>query len=968
MLLTYDGLPLHQLGEIRVSTQTEFEGGENPVRARRTLSVSLDLFEDSFAANHLLALQVKEKLKVQHGLLVWADGATFTTYLSQPAVVASENFPEDPGGWGTYHQRVEIVFVCYEQLLSNGAAAVQLVCGAATIAFAQMTQWSEELQVERFHAMRSDRRSATVRINAAGTELADTLDTVAGRRTALHARKDAWLAALLGAKEATLTMGSFSKTVRVENFKADVNQAVNAIEWSFTAYYTALPDEADYAIADFRVRERNGAEQPAAGTGEQFLTLSGTVTANSEAAALSRLNDLRNAQLEARGYKDGELVSQEIETGSAQGMDGTTFMERSFTLEFRKWRADNHALTLQKTGGGGVVNFGQVTGFSDGYNARRFSDHRSQRSHAAGRAQLRGTLWLGAWDMAVAARRTLLTARVGQMRDACNGADGRLVYGAHFDRTVRIEDFQAEVNQQLNGIEWSMSAVYSLFPNEAGMATAEYSAEQAEDVESGDATLALNGRIVAEGEAAARAKLDALRTAVLADYGYAVKQQLRAQSTASRVFANGDRTSGLAEAVDGTTFLELSFNEAYRKRMSSVLNYVLRVSDAEELRNGFIVTTYSGTVTASGSDATAAYATALAKAESLGANKWPFMARSSVTWTERQTRAENDVEFVTLEFSYEYQRKGGARAYVEINSSTVTSQFGNDSESISGFISAADLATAQTHYNTLVKAGLAARLILEEETADGTQRLQNGGGFESQFTRLEFRLSVFKRRAAGKQSFRYVLDTAKDWLNLLQTTTVSGTCWAATEAEARAAVTAHLGTLQLGTPRASRTGAELMQWKPSESFEREFGKLDFEEVFDSRITGEGGIIECEVSEEVEYSSTRWVEQPLPRDANGGGGISIMQDAGVTPGRRTARGMVKAATAGIAHAWAAKQRVAFLTGDDDDNSFETAPSLSMSYAFVPRVEGVVSGAGENVRIVTLNFSYGELLPNYAYSPP
>ncbi len=156
-----------------------------------------------------------------------------------------------------------------------------------------------------------------------------------------------------------------------------------------------------------------------------------------------------------------------------------------------------------------------------------------------------------------------------------NCADGTLTYG-DWSQCVRVDDFHAEINQAETGIEWSLSASYSLFPNEGGYATAEYTVNDREDVESGDEFFAFNGKISAPTQALAMAKLNSLRTAVLAMYGWTLAQRLRDEASTQSVYANGDATtypagSGVADAADGTTFIELSFSEDYRRRIQGLL-------------------------------------------------------------------------------------------------------------------------------------------------------------------------------------------------------------------------------------------------------------------------------------------------------------------------------------------------------------------------------------------------------------
>ena len=47
-----------------------------------------------------------------------------------------------------------------------------------------------------------------------------------------------------------------------------------------------------------------------------------------------------------------------------------------------------------------------------------------------------------------------------------------------------------------------------------------------------------------------------------------------------------------------------------------------------------------------------------------------------------------------------------------------------------------------------------------------------------------------------------------------------------------------------------------------------FMKIDFSDTYSKTLTGDDAIVECELTQAIEYSGTRWVAQPLPRNATG----------------------------------------------------------------------------------------------------
>ena len=116
------------------------------------------------------------------------------------------------------------------------------------------------------------------------------------------------------------------------------------------------------------------------------------------------------------------------------------------------------------------------------------------------------------------------------------------------------------------------------------------------------------------------------------------------------------------------------------------------------------------------------------------------------------------------------------------------------------------------------------------------------------------------------------------------------------------------------------------------------------------------MLESDVTVEVAYAGSRWVEQPIP------GTTSIMQNTGIKAGRRRVSGKVKAATLAAAQNWASDQH-AFISGDPSGN-FEEPPHLATSYEFLPLTVGVATGTGANVRVYVVTFGYSEVLPTLA----
>jgi len=874
------------------------------------------------------------------------------------------------------------------------------------ITLGNVSKWTDRVSISRFNPLRALRSLETATIEASGTLAGQAGLALPARRAALLALQRK-LKAAVSVPEDTLVYGDFKQTVRVTEFTAEINQAETGIDWSLSASYTLFPDESSYTTTDWTAEQRDNF------TGETTLVLAGRIEAATLALAQTKLAALSAAVALQNGYTKGaQQLTNDSTSRNLSTMDGDTFIELSFSVSWRNWKSTNQQATFKKSNGGTLRNLGNVSRWRDHYAAARFSEMRSQRRHATGSVEASGTLAGGA-NLSLQARRTALLSLVAQLKTEINCVDGTLTYGApsgvgtlpttpFFSQVVRVDDFQAEINQAETGIEWSLSASYSLFPNEGGYATAEFTVADREDIEAGDEYLSFNGKIGAPTQVLATAKLNSLRTAVLASYGWTLAQRLRDEISAQSVYANGDATtfpvgSDVADASDGTTFIELTFGEEYRRRIQGQLvGSTLQVNNREDVPSQSLLTTYAGTVIATGATVDAAYTTALTRAQALGANResvidsTAYLRGSTVSFEQRQVTQNSVVEFLRLTFSYEYQGKLSAnRTYLEMTTSVNREAFGTDAETCSGFVAARDAATAQSIYAAQIKSLYAGRLVHSEQTGVSQsqnqsqvqnlgKRLGNGGflgttggggtpaasGFNVQHLRLEFNLQVFTPKLAGIVGMKYSVEVARDFLTLEMRTVLQGSCYALDRPTADTAVSALLKLLAEGQNVRSRRVEDRESYQTANMAEPldTTLKLDFEEEFIGRVTGQAGVIEMKLTERVVYSGTRWSVQNLPFDADGSGGIAIPQPSGLDPGNRLVSGSVTAATLATAQAWAKQQR-ALLTGDNLGGKYFQPEQWDNDYEFVPRIDGILSGDGSNVKLYRVNFQFGEILPLY-----
>lgn len=648
-------------------------------------------------------------------------------------------------------------------------------------------------------------------------------------------------------------------------------------------------------------------------------------------------------------------------------------MNLTFRFDQHGWKTDSSdhlAATFQKDGAVSALTLGNVLSCEKDYKSTRYSEMRDIRSRAAGTITLTGE-FQGDTTTTVAQRRTALLAVLNAWDAQIDGKRGTLTYGPSgtrfFNKMVRVDSFVPKIDQAVNGIKWTLTASYTIFPDEATYAAAEFATSVSEEPENGDKVLQLTGEVGAATEIIAAAKLASLRTAVLAAQGFTTGQQIKAETNSKTV-----------DADDGSAFLTLSFSETYRKRLSGIESYTLSVTDAEDAKTGFITRTYSGGVVASGSTADAAYTAGVTKARELGDNKHPFRLSGRTARMDR--RVKGDVENMRVEFEFSYQVKA-TRIYLEMQSETSTETFGDTTENVTGFITAPSSSAARAAYATLVRDAYNGRLVRSERLSDSSLKIANGdfgstgaftasSGFAGLYAKLEFSFNVWKAKDTGFYAIRYGVKIDHDYVGLKSETTCSGTFFG-TEALITAA---HAGTA------GNKLDEFLEDIIPGGSVKRQGGReysgeqigdsisgiqsLSFNETYEGVLSTAAQVLSSEVSEQIKYSSTRWVFGAIPD------GPSVPMNCGTEPGSRTVSGSVLAATEAAAMGYVDDVRqLAFPSGVGGGTAPATrytgAPEITRTFEFLPLTEGDARGT-PNYKVVRVNFNFPEVLLNYPYT--
>lgn len=691
------------------------------------------------------------------------------------------------------------------------------------------------------------------------------------------------------------------------------------------------------------------------------------------------------------------------------------------------------AATFLQTGSAGQpANLGMVYGFTPSYRSTKYSELRNIRDRAAGTVNLKGEIvsLLSDQNGNTDNRRATLQGLINVLNDQVNGRDGTLQFGLQdgvtfFNQVVRVSAFEAHVNQALNGIEWSMTADWTEFPNEATYAAADFKVDRSEDRETGEKIVRLAGTIGAPTPTIANAKLTLLMQTVIfnaqasdQDAGWKGLAPVRFSTTPR--YINADDTQSFASPVStqqmGTenngvptsnnVFLTLDFSVEWRKKSASLLSWKFTINTVDDTSTGFQRITFSGSVVASGSTAGAAWTTALAQARVLGDQKYPFRMNYTETRHDRFTDAEGQApqsfnpiiglgassaagyvgngiqEFVSCDFSYEYRVKG-IRIYLEARAEKTISTFGENGMRVSGFVVAQDAPSALTAYTNQVKNTYLPALVLEEDLSDSVDTIQTGApwgqanGFATLFSRLDFSFRIWTAKGPTGFAIQFGVKIDLDYVNLKRSINVDGTYWD-TQANIVAAenrvtnnpLDAFLSQFisgqggNLTNPSDSRTQSHDYLAKTNDN---QMG-LRFSVLYVAVITNPTQqILETSLSEDLQYSGNRLREFATPN------GPSAIQTLGITMGTRTVSGSVTAATEAAAVAWLAAQRiVAFPSGTTGAIAvpaprYLQPPRISTSFVFLPlTVNPVGRGAGVNFQVVKKDFSFAELLPLSRYT--
>lgn len=644
--------------------------------------------------------------------------------------------------------------------------------------------------------------------------------------------------------------------------------------------------------------------------------------------------------------------------------------------------ADDHHLkiTFTKTRAAPQpgVDLGNVTSWKEDFRVQRFDEMKTLRKRHSGMVTASGTIMADTTknDTANAdnlvARRQDLISKVNALRSEMDGQTGTLLYSQPgntvFNKVVKVDALSVQVNQAVTGIDWTMTFSYTQFPDEDSFAAAEFSVQTADNRETGESEFTFQGQITANSETAAVTKLNAVRTAVLAARGFNAVDLIEDNNTTRLV--NADDSDG------SDVFLILQFDEKYRRRMNDVVSWTLKIDDSDDVDRGYRTRRFSGTVTASGATADAAYSTALSKAKDLGDNKHPFRVNGTIGQTRRQVGEDGAVHFVSLDFGFTYRVKG-KRIYIEMTTDDRTPPFGDVTKRVSGFVQAKNETDARDAYNSQIRPLLTSYHIQDESTRYAEAKTQQGsyGDTPGSFTgvnayhtldgRLDFDMAVYIDRADSDFTFQYGLEISSDYGANVKTSRISGTLFGSPTVMSAAASHSAGNKVddlltRLGYDVSKKTTDSRTAQKQDVGTTQKIVGCQFNVSFREKLNIQAQVLQTTISETIEYAGDRWNAGQVPD------GFPVMQHTGYKDGRREVSGSVVATTEAAAINFVNLVLSTFpFPGTVPSTRYLDPPRITRSFEFDPFIQGIARGAGANFNVVRLEFSRSETLQSLTY---
>lgn len=342
--IEWNGSDLSGIGKPKLSIRRQADPPAPAYATRMLLSlvVSVDLEALDTATIQARAEWLADSMRVAEGILQIRSGSGHT--LSWLATPGDTNLTEVFGG---RTNTVELNFTAVE---NHGTAALANLTGASftpagsgtPLALHAIREMKEEVRTAR-HAERNGTRSATTTTLSftARVAMANPAEPLPVRLAYLQAQAEN--VKRLDTREGVLVLGSINRIVRVTEFSPLLDERRGVLDVTVQCYSITLPD-AGTAECNYDIETRTDA-----GSGEDVLSIKGTIEATGRSIALAKVETIRSAQAAVSGqrvaaYSTQDKIIDGFDNSTAE--DGAWTGALGFTIEVRKARGGGH-LTLR---------------------------------------------------------------------------------------------------------------------------------------------------------------------------------------------------------------------------------------------------------------------------------------------------------------------------------------------------------------------------------------------------------------------------------------------------------------------------------------------------------------------------------------------------------------------------------------------------------------------------------------------
>jgi hypothetical protein len=310
-------------GTPEVGRHIDFEqqGDGLPRVARITWTIKQSFSEQSFADNEARIAALQQELEKGEGVLEIID-ETGVEIVKQVVKVRSHNIPEE---WRQYLAQVTVSFEGRELIPAGGVDATLRVSGGTNLTLANVQEWRQTSDTQRYNDLRANRRETKVAIVASGFVLADKNLKADKRRAELQAIAESYRSS--DSKEATLKYGDDEMVVRVDRLEAAIGDGSERLNWSLSCSYVIFPSGDGYSEADYTFATHSDYV-----AGERVTSIRGNVRAATEDLGKKKADDIRAKFATAKRT----LLRDEVSEPFLSGADGETWVDLSFSFEYHE--------------------------------------------------------------------------------------------------------------------------------------------------------------------------------------------------------------------------------------------------------------------------------------------------------------------------------------------------------------------------------------------------------------------------------------------------------------------------------------------------------------------------------------------------------------------------------------------------------------------------------------------------------